>query len=115
MNADARWYELLDRRWWVDQAWRDPWVFQHPYTGDFHAFITARANHGPADERGVIGHARSVDLVHWEVLPPFTEPGDFGQMEVPQLTRIGGRYHLLFSTVAGTASARRTRRLGPPR
>ena len=112
LNADPRWYELLDRRWWGNQAWRDPWIFQHPDAGDFHALITARANYGPADERGVIGHARSVDLVHWEVLPPLTEPGDFGQLEVPQLTQIGRRYYLLFSTVASTTSARRIRRLG---
>jgi hypothetical protein len=35
-------------------------------------------------------------------------------MEVPQLTQIGNRYYLLFSTVAGTTSTRRTRRLGQP-
>jgi beta-fructofuranosidase len=114
IEADPRWYELLDRQVWFDQAWRDPWVFQHPQTGDFHALITARANHGPADERGVIGHARSVDLLHWEVLPPVTEPGDFGQLEVPQLTQIESRYYLLFSTVASTTSTRRMQRLGQP-
>ena len=114
LNADARWYEQLDRRLWYDQAWRDPWIFQHPDTGDFHAFITARANHGPADERGVIGHVRAIDLVSWEVLPPLTEPGDFGPLEVPQLTRIGNRYYLLFSTVAGTTSARRMQRIAQP-
>jgi beta-fructofuranosidase len=79
LTADARWYEQLDRHLWFDQAWRDPWVFQHPDTGDFHALITARANHGPTDERGVIGHAQSVDLIHWEVLPPLVGQGDFGQ------------------------------------
>jgi beta-fructofuranosidase len=32
--------------------------------------ITARANHGPDDDHGVIGHARSQDLLTWEVQPP---------------------------------------------
>ena len=110
--ADPRWYELLDSDLWHDQAWRDPWVFRHPDTGDFHALITARVNCGPADGRGVIGHARSEDLIRWEVLPPLTEPGDFGHMEVPQLTEIDGRYYLLFCAVAGVHSSRRRQRTG---
>jgi beta-fructofuranosidase len=112
ISADPRWYELLDLNLWHDQAWRDPWVFQHPDTGDFHAFVTARANHGPADGRGVIAHARSSDLVNWEVLPPVTEPGDFGHLEVPQLVEIQGRYYLLFSAVASVHSALRCQRTG---
>jgi len=110
--ADRRWYELLDLDVWHDQAWRDPWVFRHPQTDDFHALITARVNDGPADGRGVIAHARSEDLIRWEVLPPVTEPGDFGHMEVPQLTWIDGRYYLLFSTVVDTHSARWRQRTG---
>jgi beta-fructofuranosidase len=110
--ADPQWYELLNLKLWHDQAWRDPWVFQHPGTGDFHAFITARSNSGPSDERGVIAHARSTDLIHWTVFPPVTQPGEFGHMEVPQLVAIGKRYYLLFSTVAQTHSACRLQRTG---
>ena len=55
-----------------------------------YAYVTARANDGDPEGRGVIGHARSHDLVHWEVLPPVTEPMGFGQMEVPQLVEAGG-------------------------
>jgi beta-fructofuranosidase len=112
ITADPRWYELLDLDIWHDQAWRDPWVFQHPATGDFHAYITARANAGPADGRGVIGHAWSSDLVHWEVQPPVTRPGEFGQMEVPQLVEIQERYYLLFSTVGEHHAAARNARTG---
>ena len=128
--ADPRWYELLDLDLWHDQAWRDPWVFRgleradgghpgddgHPgdngRPGDFHALITARVNYGPADGRGVIGHARSEDLIHWEVLPPVTEPGDFGHMEVPQLVEINDRYYLLFCTFAVMHSSRWRQRTG---
>ncbi len=114
LTADPRWYELLDLNQWHDQAWRDPWVFQHPATGDFHALLTARTNTGPVDERGVIAHARSANLIEWEVLPPVTEPGDFGQLEVPQLTAINGRYYLLFCTGRATTAARRVQQTGLP-
>jgi beta-fructofuranosidase len=63
----------------------------------FHALITTRANHGPEDARGVIGHARSADLVHWEVGPPLSEPGEFGHLEVPQAEIVEGTPVLLFS------------------
>ncbi len=114
ITADETWYEPLDLEAWHDQAWRDPWVLRHPVTGDFHALITARARSGPLDGRGVIGHARSSDLVHWEVLPPLTEPGEFGQLEVPQLVALAGRWFLLFSSAAETHSARRRARTGKP-
>lgn len=110
--ADSRWYELLDLNLWHDQAWRDPWVFQHPETGRFHAFITARCHYGPADGRGVIGHARSDDLIHWEVLPPLTSPGEFGHMEVPQLVHIQDRYYLIFSTSDTFHAAQYAQRTG---
>lgn len=114
LEADPAWYEELDLDVWHDQAWRDPWVFQYPGEPDFHAFVTARVRIGPPDGRGVIGHARSDDLVRWEVLPPVTEPGEFGQLEVPQLVALAGRRYLLFSSAAETHSERRRRRTGAP-
>jgi len=110
IEADPRWYEMLDSGLWHDQAWRDPWVFWHE--NQFYALITARANFGPADQRGVIAQARSSDLIHWEVLPPLTAPGEFGQMEVPQLVNIQGGYYLLFSCDAEHLSQQRIKRLG---
>jgi beta-fructofuranosidase len=110
--ADPRWYEQLDTGRWPDQAWRDPYLFCHPQSGEFQALITARVDHGPIDGRGVIAHATSDDLLHWQVRPPLTEPGEFGHMEVPQWTAIGGRYYLLFCAQAGVQSARRRGRPG---
>ncbi len=37
--------------------------------------MTARSRTGDPAERGVISHARSADLLGWEVLPPLTAPG----------------------------------------
>ena len=110
IEADPRWYEQLDRQLWHDQAWRDPWVFQHE--GIFHALITGRANDGPRDQRGVIAHARSTDLIRWEVLPPLAQPGAFGQMEVPQLVAIEDGYYLIFSCDAEHVSRGHQERFG---
>ena len=112
LEADPRWYEQLDLTKWHDQAWRDPWVFFLEEDAQFHAFITARSNQGPADQRGVIGHARSIDLFHWEVLPPVSEPGDFGHLEVPQLIPHQSRYYLLFSCPVKYQSERWLNRRG---
>jgi len=96
IEADPRWYELLDLDAWHDQAWRDPWVFR--YGGEFHAYITARVKSGAPDGRGVIAHAISNDLINWKVQSPITEPGNFGQLEVPQLIKVDSKPYLLFST-----------------
>jgi len=98
--ADPRWYSGLadSPQPWQDEHWRDPWVFADPGGDGWHMLITARANHGPHDERGVIGHARSRDLLTWTVQPPLTEPGlGFGQLEVPQVAVVDGQAALVFS------------------
>lgn len=110
IETDPRWYEILDLENWHEQAWRDPWVFWHE--GMFHALITARANYGPIESRGVIAHAQSSDLIQWEVLPPLTEPRDFGHMEVPQLIFINDGYYLLFSCASEMLSQQGKNRFG---
>lgn len=112
MEADPTWYEKLNFETWFDEAWRDPYLFQHPVTGEFHAYITARANDGAADGRGVIAHATSPDLRQWQVMPPVTESGEFGDMEVPQCVEIQNRYYLLFSTPKNHHSQARKNRSG---
>ncbi len=92
IEYDPRWYERVGF-----DAWRDPWVIRDPDGDGYHALITARANHGPEDARGVIGHAWSADLLSWEVRPPLTEPGEFGHLEVPQVEVIDGIAVLIFS------------------
>ena len=98
VRADQRWYDLLDKSIWHDEAWRDPWVFRFendPNT--WHMLITARANHGDVATRGVLGHATSTNLIDWSVQPPLSEPGQgFGQMEVFQFEIVDGVPVLLF-------------------
>jgi len=106
IEYDERWYEGLGPDW-HDQAWRDPWVFRGD-DGAFHVLITARSGTEDPFDRGCIAHARSANLVDWEVLAPITTPGGFGQLEVPQLHRIGDSWALIFcSDVETQSSARR--------
>jgi len=111
LEADPRWYEKLgpDPR---GEAWRDPWVLWDADSGSFHMLVTARANHGPVDGRGVIGHAWSPDLRSWQVGPPLSEPGEFSQLEVPQLVHLGGAWRILFSAWPRDHSTARLARLG---
>lgn len=108
LTADPRWYEKLADGMWHDEAFRDPWVLADPDGNGWHMLITARANHGPRDDRGVVGHAWSPDLVSWELRPPLTEPGQgFGQLEVLQTVEVDGRPLLVFNCLAGDVSASR--------
>jgi beta-fructofuranosidase len=108
VTADDRWYERLGGGHWYEEAWRDPWVFADPGGDGWHMLITARANHGPDDDRGVIGHAHSPDLRRWEVRPPLSTPGSgFGHIECPQIASVDGWLVLVFSCLDPQFSAAR--------
>ena len=98
VEARSAWYERLGSSSWPEEAWRDPWVVADPGGDGWHMLVTARANHGPTGMRGVIGHARSADLLRWEVRPPLTRPAGFGHLEVPQVEVVDGQPLLLFCT-----------------
>ena len=86
-----------------------PGVFADRGGDGWHMLLTARACDGTADQRGVIGHARSYDLVHWQAQPPLSRPGGgFGHLEVPQVEVVAGRPVLVFSCLgAGLSDERR--------
>ena len=113
IKIDPHWYEVLDLEIWHEQAWRDPWVFE--YDGSFHALITARANYGHKNSRGVIGYASSPDLLNWKVQAPLTKSGEFGDLEVPQLVEMGNRWYLFFSVEHEKYSKSRLERPGMQR
>ncbi|MDO4901326.1 glycosyl hydrolase family 32 [Actinomyces sp.] len=95
LEADGRWYEKWSPGYGFDEPWRDPFVLRHD--GQWHMLITARARGVDRKHAGVIGHAVSDDLDHWEVLPPLTRPSVFGQLEVSQSHCVDGRHLLVFS------------------
>lgn len=96
LKVDPTWYEELGTSDWVEEAWRDPWVFRDNTNQGWHMLITARSNHGPSDQRGVVAHAWSSDLDHWEVRASLGGPAVFPHLEVLQLTRVDGTPVLLF-------------------
>lgn len=101
-SADARWYELSGgSESWRDEHWRDPWVMRLPGSDEWHLLVTARSRDGQLDDRGVIGHATSSDLLNWDVRPPLSAPGSgFGFLEVPQVVAVDGRWALIFNCPA---------------
>lgn len=98
-EPDPRWYAAPATDDWHDDTFRDPWVIADPDGDGWHLLFTARAPDGPRLGRGVVGHARSRDLVEWTLYPPLTRPSErgFGQLEVPQSVVVDGRPVLLFS------------------
>jgi beta-fructofuranosidase len=63
-------------------------------------FFTARApGIAEANAAGSIGFATSPDLHHWTLQPPVFI-GGYGQLEVPQVFELEGRYYCLFCTSA---------------
>jgi beta-fructofuranosidase len=114
LEADPRWYETRSHTRSRQESWRDPYLVRFADDDRFHALITARVATGPDDGAGVIAHARSRDLLAWEVGPPITRPGEVAQAEVPQLARVEDGYRLLISCHAEDHSQLRRERLGRP-
>lgn len=105
LDIDTRYYEEYRPDFWHDRAMRDPWVMRDPDGDGWLMYFTGRT---PVSEEanacGAIGLARSADLRNWTCAPPvFT--GTFGQLEVPQVFRIDGRWYCLFSTAGAHWSA----------
>ncbi len=112
VECDPRWYELLGPG--CDEAWRDPWVFPDPGGDGWHMLLTARSSGGAVSQRGVVGHARSADLVRWEVQPPRSRPDTgFWHLEVPQVEVVAGRPVLIFSCMPGQLAEERREASGP--
>lgn len=108
VEADARWYETPTDYDWFDVACRDPWVLRDPDGDGWHMLFTARRHEGPADERGVIGHAVSEDLRSWEVRAPLPTSGPgFGQLEVAHPVADEGAHAMVFSCRTPELSAQR--------
>lgn len=97
--ADPTWYMTLGvaEEPFVSETWRDPFVFRDPDGDGWHMFICAREKGAPRPNDGVIGHARSADLVSWELQPPLSVPAGFGQIEVAQSRLIDGRPTLVYT------------------
>jgi beta-fructofuranosidase len=112
VEPDPRWYKTLDDGSGASETWRDPFVYRDPDGDGWHMLVTARDKDAPRLSDGVIGHARSADMLHWEVGPPRCAPAGFGQVEVPQVREIDGRSVLVFSCHPEEQSAEQQARFG---
>jgi beta-fructofuranosidase len=111
VDPDPRWYRTIDGT--ASETWRDPFVFRDPGGDGWHMLITARDPDAPRFYDGVLAHARSADLVTWELQPPVTEPAGFGQIEVPQIRVVDGQHVLVFTCHPEEQSPEQIERFGP--
>ena len=86
---------------WHDRAMRDPWVMRDPEGEGWLMYFTARVpGREEPNEGGAIGFATSPNLMDWTLREPVFA-GCFGQLEVPQVFEVAGRWYCLFCTSAG--------------
>jgi beta-fructofuranosidase len=98
VDPDPRWYRTLGVAGVASETWRDPFVVRDPEGDGWHMFITARATGGRRHDDGVLAHATSADLRSWTLAAPVCAPGaGFGQLEVPQIRYVEGRWLLIFT------------------
>ncbi len=110
---DRRWYKTLDEDALASETWRDPFVFKDAGGDGWHMLITARATGAPRLGDGVLAHARSADMLSWELHPPLTDPAGFGQIEVPQVRIVNRQPVLVFTCHPEEQSAEQIARFGP--
>ena len=111
-DAASALYEEDHQGPWDGRAMRDPWVVKDPAGPGWLMYFTARVATGDElNARGAIGLARSDDLYTWTLLPPVYAGGDFGQLEVPQVFRIGSRWYCVFCNAADHWSKAQTQRV----
>jgi levansucrase len=87
-------------------AFRDPWYFRDPDTGEEYLLFTATMPEAECDGDGVVGIAQRAgddDLLTWELLPPLLDAHCVNnELERPHVVIEDGRYYLLFTTHAHT-------------
>lgn len=95
--ADARWYKTLSGGF-EHEPFRDPWVFKLPGDTEWTMLTTAGSiNSTSRSDEAVMGVARSVDLINWQVQAPLGKPGQgFGETEVFQFEVVDGVPIILF-------------------
>ncbi len=79
--------------------WRDLSLSYDQNNQWFDGYLMTKVKPVSPDDFGTaVGHIRSRDLVHWEMLEPIARQKHFYNMEVPEVFEFNGRYYLTFST-----------------
>ena len=101
-EASAQYYELMSTGKRIKVHWRDPFLLKTD-EGVFQ-LVCARRKDGDVSSRGTIGMAKTLDMRHWEILPPVDHDRIAEEMEVPQVYFINGYYYFMFCTLSGHAT-----------
>jgi beta-fructofuranosidase len=111
LEIDGARYRTLAEAPTASETWRDPFVYRD---GDgWHMLITARDPHAPRFDDGILAHARSADMLTWELGDPVSQPGaGFGQIEVSQARVVDGQPLLIFTCHPEEQSEARKRQHG---
>lgn len=86
-------------------AFRDPWFYQDPETGEEYVLFTATMPQAECDGDGVVGIARATsdDLREYEILPPLLDGHCVNnELERPHIINRDGNTYLLFTTHSHT-------------
>jgi beta-fructofuranosidase len=113
LRPDPRWYQTIQEDRSASDTWRDPFVFKDPGGDGWHMLICARADGAPRFKDAVLGHARSADMLSWQVQPPLSAPAGFGQLEVPEVRVVATQPVLLFTCHPDEQSREQVARFGP--
>ncbi|MHB0856108.1 MAG: hypothetical protein ACYC5M_00890 [Anaerolineae bacterium] len=90
---------LPDARWYDTQDWRDPFVFWNPEDESYWMLITSRRSDSTWVRRGCVALAKSPDLAHWQVQPPFWQGDLVYAPECTDLFHDDEQWTLLYSTM----------------
>lgn len=95
LEAAAPCYEhsLDEGRAWV--SWRDPFYYHE--NGKGYLLTAARVPDGPVIRRGCVGLLEETEPDCFKLLPPLHRPGQYDDIEVPNLLKIGRYYYLIGS------------------
>lgn len=80
---------------------RDPVVLRDPWGRGWLLFYAACVPAEEEAESAAIAVARSQDLIHWQQLPPAWRPKHSGEIEVPDVFYLDGRWYLICLTSTG--------------
>jgi beta-fructofuranosidase len=102
IRPDARWYVHEDKPEPGSKVGcRDLVVVRDPSGDGWLGFYAATVPAEEEAEGACIAAVRSRDLIHWEHLPPVFQPKRYGEVEVPDVFRLGGKWWMTCLTSHG--------------
>lgn len=86
-------YSLKEGRSWI--SWRDPFYFRDNGCG--YLLAAGRVSSGPVIRRGCVALYKETGSEQFELCAPLHQPGQYDDIEVPNLLKMGRYYYLIGS------------------